>query len=138
NVIQTDDLVSIDFSLGLGLRIRRDSGDVISEVYDSIRDSGGGRLRRPVRAYFVDQNGARYESGTHERRVVVEEAGPVSAVVRISGWYTGPDGDHVSQYIVRLYVHANSPRIKLVHTFVNTAHCDDKQYKEIALSVPWA
>src|SRR5690606_18857758 len=70
NVIQTDALVSIDFSLGLGLRIRRDSGDVISEVYDSIRDSGGGRLRRPVRAYFVDQNGARYESGTHERRVV--------------------------------------------------------------------
>ncbi|MEU6431729.1 Tat pathway signal sequence domain protein [Microbispora sp. NPDC046973] len=58
----------------------------------------------------------RYESDI--KKVVVEQAGPVRAVIRIEGGYAGKRGKSWLPFTVRLYFYAGAESIRMTHTFV--------------------
>lgn len=101
-----------------------------------------------VQGYFVDQHDHSYRTKLSQPMsrkpppvATVEEAGPIAAVVRISGWYqaVGPrrgDVNPLNQFVVRVYVYHKTDFIRLHHTFINTGFCEDYQYKQIGLDLP--
>ena len=46
-------------------------------------------------------------------RIIVEEAGPLRAVVKVTGTHSG-----VLPFVLRYYIHYNEPDIRIVHTFL--------------------
>ena len=50
--------------------------------------------------------------------VVVEESGPLRAVVKISGWIDNGAGEKLIQYLVRLHCYAGSSKVQIYHTAV--------------------
>jgi len=52
-------------------------------------------------------------------KVVVEQSGPVRAVVRIEGSHRADKGERAwLPFIVRLYFHAGSPSVRMMHTII--------------------
>jgi len=127
---------AVDIDAGkLRLRIAKNAGDFISALTDA---GGAALLRGPVVSRVTDHQGVTYTSSAAARVVVVEEAGPVAAVVRVAGWYAAADGRRLNQYVGRVYAYANLDLVKISHTFVNTGNCEQYRYRSIALSVPLA
>ncbi len=52
--------------------------------------------------------------------VVVEESGPVRAVVRVSGEHRNHAGEKLLDYILRIYAYAGADYLELEHTFLLT------------------
>ena len=73
-------------------------------------------------------------------RVILEEAGPMLAVVRAEGWHHAPGaraGDRgFCKYVVRIYAYADVPYIKVQHTWINTEDSDQAGYGAFGLFVP--
>jgi len=70
--------------------------------------------------------------------VALEEAGPIRACVRISGWHVAETGERLGQWIVRLYAYRGLPYLRALHTFIITADSDEARYRDIAWSLPFA
>jgi hypothetical protein len=52
-------------------------------------------------------------------KVIVEQSGPIRAVVRIEGSFTNAQGNRsILPFIVRLYFYANTQSIRMVHTII--------------------
>lgn len=69
----------------------------------------GGPLSSPHREAFVSDI----------RKVTVEQAGPVRAVVKIEGRHRGAQSGHEwLPFVVRLYFYAGQTPIRMVHTFI--------------------
>lgn len=63
--------------------------------------------------------GPREALATQLERVTVEQRGPVRAVLKLEGRHRGVrSGREWLPFVVRLYVHAGSASVRLVHTFV--------------------
>lgn len=123
----------------------------------SISKKAGGRLRSVKRAgteifraasmdgsYVVDDTGAIYRASGDETPVVmIEESGPVRAVVRVESWHKRdrnsgfagetPAGDRLNKCILRYYAYAGQPWIELHWTFVVAANRTDIRFKDIGL-----
>jgi len=85
-------------------------------------------------AYFVDHTGKRYASGNvAPDTVVLEERGPLRAVIRAEGWQTSPDGQRLGRYVTRIHAYAGRPFLRVFHTFIITADSRRVRYRDIAL-----
>jgi hypothetical protein len=51
-------------------------------------------------------------------RITVEQSGPIRAVVKLEGRHEGPDGRRWLPFTLRLYFHAGSDSIRVMHTIV--------------------
>ena len=68
--------------------------------------------------------------------VVVEERGPIRAVVRQSGWYAAKDGERLCRYDIRIHAFAGQPYLKILHTWVLTHDSRKVQFGDISLRFP--
>ena len=55
------------------------------------------------------------------KRIIVEEKGPMRAVIQVSGAHRSMDGKERLPFIVRYYLYPDHPDIRLVHTFIHDA-----------------
>ncbi len=69
--------------------------------------------------YLVDGTGKEYVSLQPEE-VVIEENGPVRAVVKVRGHHAAQDGSKLFEYIVRLMFYRGHGFVRIFHTFGNS------------------
>ena len=103
-------------------RIRKSGSELISQIW-----RGGVEIARKGTLVNLkqdkiseDEQGSttreRFESSVES--VVVEQSGPVRAVVRISGKHTNTKGKAWLPFTVRLYFYAGAENVRMMHTFV--------------------
>ncbi len=73
---------------------------------------------RPARITLVDDAGSAYDTLAAPEEVVVEEAGPMRAVVRLDGHHTGDAGD-LFEYRIRLAFFARFPAVQATYRWMN-------------------
>lgn len=124
------------------------TGQVIEAVY--VDRNGDGKFDEAERValagkdggpYLVDDNSNRYAAVADAKpSIVIEECGPVRAVVRIESWYVGQGGEKLCKHITRLRVYAGQRRVDLSHSWLMTAHTPEARLADIgfALDVPEA
>ncbi|MEJ2692105.1 MAG: hypothetical protein P8166_03370, partial [Candidatus Thiodiazotropha sp.] len=54
-----------------------------------------------------------------DSQVVVEESGPVRAVIKVTGSMTNANGDPLTKYLVRYYAHLDSDKLDLEYTLID-------------------
>ncbi len=80
------------------------------------------RVTRPAGGFFVrDAAGNRFESAQAPAEIVVEEAGPLRACVRVTGRHGTAGGATLFRYILRLHAIAGQPFVRCSYTFINDA-----------------
>ena len=104
-------------------------GDGVYEASEEILSPSDGRG-----PYMVDQDGVRYTSG-HDWKgeVVIEESGPLKAVVKAEGLHRDKGGRPCGKYITRITAYAGAPFVRLSHTFVITRDTATTQYRDAGL-----
>lgn len=80
---------------------------------------------RPGGLYLTGADGQAYSASGAPDEVVVEERGPLRAVVRVTGSHRATDGRKLFSYVVRVHAYAGKPYVRIQHTFVND-HPDDE------------
>lgn len=71
----------------------------------------------------------------NDRQIVVENAGPVRACVRVDGWYTNAAGRRIVGYRTRYHLFAGLPIVKVIDEFRIVGSTKEVQFRDIAL--PW-
>lgn len=71
-----------------------------------------------------------------EPTIVLEEAGPIRATVKMDGWYTNPAGEKFCRYSIRAHFFRDRPDVKLEHTFIYTGMSKDDKIRSMGLQVP--
>jgi len=88
--------------------------------------------------YLVDEPGTLYLGARDtQAEVVLEEAGPLKACVRVSGWHVSEEGDKLGKFIVRYHLYRGLPYVRMFHTFIITADSDKVRYRDIAYALPF-
>lgn len=87
------------------------NGDGIFSAGERVTAAGGGLFVR-------DPTGRRFESAQGPGEIAVEEAGPLRAVVRVTGRHAAADGTFF-RYVVRLHAYRGKPYVRCVYTFIN-------------------
>jgi hypothetical protein len=120
-VVEADDSILVDTGV-VQVRLGRRSGNLIESIdRDGKRIGGAAHLI----CLLQDQPEAAEEAGTLKQekftskidKVVVEQTGPVRAVVRIDGKHAGAQREWLP-FTVRLYFYAGAESVRMVHTFV--------------------
>ena len=89
--------------------------------------------------FMIDDAGVRYNgSRDPEAEVVLEEAGPLRAVVRASGWHVAETGERLGRWILRLEAYRGLPWLRAQHTFIITENSSDARYSDIGWSLPFS
>lgn len=82
---------------------------------------------------FEDDRGNSYlASDDPESQVVVEEVGPVKAVVHAKGWYTGKRG-RMCLYSIRMFFYAGVPGARVTHSWTVTFDTDKVGVRNLRL-----
>jgi len=86
----------------------------------------------------IDDGGLCWESRLDKPTLVVERAGPLTAVIRAQGWHRAADGRALVGYIVRVHAYAGSADLKIEHTFENLRRSGTPPLglRSIALTLP--
>ena len=88
------------------------------------------------RVVIVDHDGNAYDTLGPAEGIVVEEAGPLRAVMRLDGHHTGPKGRFFT-YQVRVTLHANAPHPELSYRWGNDVSTGEfAQLRSIRLELP--
>lgn len=154
-VTETTDEVMVDTGV-LRLAIPKGNGPVVRQIWKSAKP----QLARPVELTVVREetppipyNAENYvieadkklprstylaSLGTAQRKVVVEESGPLRATVKISGWHTAADGKKFIPYELRLYAWRGKDWIKLTHTFIYDGEPERDFLREMSIDLPVA
>ena len=98
------------------------SGDVLYEADDT------------AGLYFLDGLGRRHSAaGGPPDSVILEEKGPLRAVIRAEGWYHGPDSVRRGRYVVRTHFYAGQPFVRMFHTFIVTDDTETASFNDIGV-----
>jgi len=109
-------------------------------------DNGDGRFEEAERvsasepgAFLLrDPAGNTYSSAVQPDEVVVEESGPLRAVIRISGRHLSGQSP-LFGYTVRLHLFAGQPYMRAAHTFLNNAETAEfTTIRSLTLHLPMA
>jgi len=111
------------------VRIDRNGDGKIQE--DEVAALGVGEL------YYLDHKGNRASSEIDgaERKIVVETSGPVRACVRVDGFFTKPDGQHIVAYRTRYHFFAGLPLVKVVNEFRIDGSTKGVRFQDIGYSL---
>jgi len=93
---------------------------------------------RPGAFYLTGPDGAVYTTLAPPEEVAVEQAGPLRAVVRVSGHHASADGRKLFAYTVRFHAYAGQRYLRVQHTFGNDAPSDFTSIRGLTLRVPVA
>ena len=74
---------------------------------------------RPAVLELTAADGSRYTSLGPADEVVVEEAGPLRATVRVGGHYRAADGRRLFAYTLRLHAYAGQRFVRIEHSWAN-------------------
>ena len=113
----------VDVDTGvIRVRVRKKGSELISQVWRGDVEIAGKAQLVNLRQERIDDD---EESTTRLERhlgdvdkVVVEQQGPIRAVVRIEGKHRSKKGAAWLPFTVRLYLYAGSESIRMMHTFV--------------------
>jgi len=72
-----------------------------------------------------------------ERKVSIEENGPVRAVVRIDGWHVSRQGRRVFPFTLRIHFFRGSRRLRFQHTFVASEDVKENFLREMGVVLPF-
>ena len=91
---------------------------------------------RPARVTVVDDGGVEYDTLGAPDRVVVEESGPLRAVVRLDGHHTAGKAEFFT-YQVRLTFYAGLPGVRMSYRWGNDVSPDEMTcFRGIRLTLP--
>ena len=92
---------------------------------------------QPGAFHLTGPDGTVYTSLAPPSEVVVEENGPLRAVVRVSGEHRAADGRTLFAYVVRFHAYAGRGFLRVQHTFGNnSAGSEFTSIRGLALRVP--
>jgi hypothetical protein len=120
-VTETADSIAVDTGVIVCRISRHGAGIIESIVRDGREIARDGRLvcLRQDRSEFSATGTLRQEPFTGAiSSVLVEQAGPVRAVIKIEGRHESAVGRSWLPFTVRLYFHAGGDGVRVVHTFV--------------------
>lgn len=107
----------------LRLELSRDGFDPLGAVW--LDGNGDGRFAADERVtrggaglFVRDAEGRRFEAVRARAEIVVEEAGPLRACVRVTGRHAAEKGT-LFRYVVRLHAFRGQPCVRVFHTFIN-------------------
>lgn len=138
-VTETPAAIEVDTGFVLA-RIPKTGPDLIGSLTIAGRTVGEkGRLiaLREDRSHYEDEGVVREEKFVSEvKQVIVEQSGPVRAVIKIEGMHKAArsDGREWLPFTVRLYFFATTGEIRLVHSFVFDGDGNKDFLKGIGLS----
>ena len=93
----------------------------------------GQQLIDGSRITLTDEHGTVSEAaGDFDARVVIEEAGPLRAVIAAHGWFVA-EGKRTGKYVMRIYAYRGEPLLRVFHTFIVTTPTKTLRYRNIAL-----
>ncbi len=124
-VRESPDAVEIDTGVIRCVVPRRGPHLVSSLRCDGREIARAGRLVS-LRKPSPDQETPAERCQGETRSLVVEQAGPVRAVVKLEGRQLSPDGRAWLPFTVRLYLHAGGDAVRVMHSFVY----DGDEYKD--------
>jgi opacity protein-like surface antigen len=132
---QSADAFTIDTGAAR-FRIRRHGFNLIDAMWIGDRQlvqPGAGRG-----PYMTAADGTVFRA-EHDQQssVVIEEAGPLTVVVRAEGAHRQQDGTALGRYVVRLTFHRDYSYIGVQHTFVVTEDTNTTRYADIGLAFPF-
>ena len=81
--------------------------------------------------YVVDQIGRLAKAGSKDASVKLEADGPVSAVIRVEGFYVTDDGEELARHITRLEFNSGRPEVSATHTLVLTQDTNKVLFIEV-------
>lgn len=88
--------------------------------------------------YMVDHLGEMYSFALdREASVTIEDRGPQRVAVKIEGWNISAEGKKLGRNVVRLYIYAGKPYLRVFHTFIITADTDRVRYRDIGMRLPF-
>lgn len=133
-------------------RVRLDSGEMVLTL--SQAGSGLEMLGAPSpggEAVPILQGGAvgdvcltrhdgkvfRLSLGSKERKLIIEEKGPVRASLRLEGPCCAEDGERLFDSIVRCVAYRGRPELSLTVTWINTTSQPSEQLRDIRLHFPF-
>jgi hypothetical protein len=68
--------------------------------------------------------------------VVLEEAGPIRATIKMDGWYTNAAGEQFCRFSIRAHFFRERPDVKLEHTFIYTGKSKEDRIKSMGVQLP--
>jgi len=114
-------------------------GDGAYEDGDGIIEAGKDQLAGP---YIVDAREITYEAAKDaEIEVVVEEAGPLRAVIAARGWFANPKksdlaGKRLCRFVTRFFAYAGRPEIRVRHYTIITFDTDTNRLFDVGFRLP--
>jgi hypothetical protein len=107
----------------LRLEVHREGFDPFGAVWlDRNRDghfADDERVTRGGGMFVRDTQSRRFEAGRAPAEIVVEEAGPLRACVRVTGRHAAGDDGSLFRYVVRVHAFRGQPFVRVFHTFIN-------------------
>ncbi|MGI5818222.1 MAG: LamG-like jellyroll fold domain-containing protein [Armatimonadota bacterium] len=89
-------------------------------LLDDLVVDGRRPLSGPVLARVTEDTGGIFATdGEAPYAVVVEEAGPMRAVVAVLGWNTSEQGERFLTYTTRIHAYRDQPFVRVFHTLTN-------------------
>lgn len=93
-------------------------------------------LRGP---YVVGENGdVFWASNDANSNVTIEERGPRMIVVKASGAHVNAAGETLCRYVTHLYFYAETPYVRIQHTFIISEDSTQTRYADIGFAFPVA
>jgi len=86
---------------------------------------------------LIRHDGAEFRASRGNRRVVIEEHGPVRASIRIEGQCRANSGERLFDYILRAVVYRSRPEVLLSATWINKTDNPAEQVRDIRLVFPF-
>ena len=81
--------------------------------------------------YLIDQDGRLARASGREAVMKIEASGPISAVVRIEGFYSTAGGENLARHITRLHFYAGRPEVSAVHTLILIRDTNQVWFREV-------
>jgi len=80
--------------------------------------------------YVIDQNGRLAKAFGKDASGKIESAGPVSAVIKIEGFYKTDEGESLARHITRLQFSAGRSEVSATHTLILTRDTNELWFRE--------
>ena len=114
-IIDNNDDIVVD-SGKLKFRVSKNSFSLLEDLTVDGRTPLDGTA---VLSVTEDNNKKFLTSGERPYSVVVEEAGPMRAVIAVTGWNTNPEKERFLTYTTRIHAYRDKPFVRIFHTLTN-------------------
>lgn len=133
NITEKDDTIEIDNG-GFLFVVNKKKYKIVDRVTDTRSGAVVYESDSDAGLYFLDGGGIRYSASfAAPDSVVLEEKGPLRAVVRAEGWYHGSDGSKRGRYVARTHFYAGQPMVRIFHTFIVTDETEKATFNDVGL-----